>query len=241
MIALVNSPVSPATTTAALPAIQLRRPPVLSPKQALREPLGAARLGIPSCAPYVPHELLKVVRQQLPQVYLRASHELGLTLERTQTTSTDKHGIVSAARLLRLAQLIAPEPIAHDVFAATGQAVYHLLQQDISRTLKFAVRHLPRGWRVRLALAIARQYAPGFAGSTNQLIIIDPHEESLYFTLRDGLFTDRVETLGCAYAYYRGIFSAFLRDFAGLKGRVLIVRRPRVQLYQCNFKLVWDA
>lgn len=243
MIALINSPVTPVpTNTTALPVVPVRRAPAtLITRPPARELAHEARLGIPSCSPVVLHELLKIVSQQLPQTYWRAGQECGLTLERTETLLREQAAIVSAARLLKLAQLIACEPAAHDVFAAAGQAVYQVLQKDLSRTLKFTVRHLPRTWRVRLALNIARKAAPAFAGSTNQLIIVDPSEASLYFSIRDGLFTDRVETIGCAYAYYRSFFSALLWDFAHVKGRVLIVRRPRVQLHQCNFKLSWEG
>jgi hypothetical protein len=197
-------------------------------------------LGIPACSPLVLHELLKAVSQQLPQTYLRAGREFGLTLERTQALVEHSVPVFSAARALKLARLVAQEPNGGEVFAATGKALYETLQPELNRMLRMATRWLPRSWRVRLMMSTVRQLAPQFAGSTNQIIIVEPDEQSLYFTLRDGLFTDHAATLSGAYFYYHSLFNGFLRDFARVEGKVSAVRRPRLLLHQCSFKITWQ-
>lgn len=230
MIALVNSSAAP---------LRLVTSPVptLVPQALLQE----VRVGTPSCAPLVQHELLKAVRQYLPQTYLRVCRELGLTLERTSALVEQGAPIVSAARAIKLAQLIAYEPDSREVFAVAGQAIYSSLHNHLSRSLRFAVRQLPRAWRVRLALTTARKIAHRFAGSTNQLIIVEPNERYTYLSLRDPIFSERLDTLGGAHCYYSSVFKALLREFAHVDGQVSTVRPPRPHLHQCNFKIVLDA
>jgi hypothetical protein len=232
MIALVN------TSAAPLRLVTSPSPVPVSQSQSLTQDFC---LGIPSCAPLVQHELLKVVRQYLPQTYLRASRDLGMTLERTKTLVEQGAPIVSAGRAIKLARLVACEPNSREVFAAAGHALYDSLHKELSRPLKFAVRQLPRAWRVRLAIATARKIAHQFAGSTSQLIIVEPNDNCLYLSLRDGLFSERLETLGGAHSYYRSIFAALLRDFAHVEGQVFEMRRARAHLHLCNFKIAWKA
>jgi hypothetical protein len=236
MLSLVNTSATPlpppSYLRASTPAVT-----ALVPVRVTQE----ACLGIPSCSPLVQHELLKAMRQHLPQTYLRAGSELGLTLERTQALLEHHPPIVSAARALKLARLLAPEPTAGAAFAAAGTALYTALQPELNRVFRFAVRQLPRGWRVRLTLAAASKLVPHFAGSTNQIIIIEPDEQSLYLTVRDGLFTDHLATLSGAYFYYHSIFKGLLRDFACVNGQVAAVRRPRLHLHQCNFRIIWKG
>ena len=232
MIALVNSSAAPLRlVTSPAPVVQYQ------PQSLTQE----AYLGTPSCAPLVQHELLKVVRQYLPHTYLRASREMGLTLERTKALVEQGAPIVSAARVIKLGRLIAHEPNHREVFAAAGHALYDSLHKELSRPLKFAVRQLPRAWRVRLAIATARKIAHRFAGSTTQIIVVEPNDHCLYLSLRDGLFTDRLDTLGGAHSYYRGVFTALLREFAHVECEVFEMRRARAHLHLCNFKIAWKA
>lgn len=232
MIALVNSSAAPLRlVTSPAPVLQ-------SQSQSLAQ---EGCLGMPSCAPLVQHELLKAVRQYLPHTYMRASRELGLTLERTKALLEQGAPIVSAGRAIKLARLVAYEPNSREVFAAAGYSLYHSLHQELSRPLKFAVRQLPRAWRVRLAIATARKIAHRFAGSTSQIIIIEPNDQCLYLSLRDGLFSDRLDTLGSAHSYYRSVFAALLQDFANVEGQVFEMRRARAHLHLCNFKIAWKA
>ena len=197
-------------------------------------------IGIPSCAPLVQHEMLKSLREQAPYAYLHANRELGLTLERTQSLLEQRQQVVSAARALKLARLVAAEPNGRDIFGATGQSLYDNLHQDLNRTLKCAVRTLPRSLRQRLAFAVARRVAYKFAGTTNHLIL-EPHEHGVYLTLRNGIFAERLETLSGAHAYYRNVFETMLQQFAHIDCEISEVRRPRVHPNQCNFKIVWDT
>lgn len=236
MYPMVNAPATPLPPTSRLRVVTSTVPAPISvglPQEAC--------LGIPSCSPLVLHELLKATRQQLPNTYLRAAREFGLTLERTQALIKHPTPMFSAARALKLARLIAQEPNGHEVFAAAGTAMYTAVQADLGSVFKFAARRLPRGWRVRLMLTTARQLAPQFAGSTSQIILIEPEEESLYFTLRDGLFADQLTTLSGAHFYYHSIFGGLLRDFARVQGKLAAVRRPRLLLHQCTFRFSWHA
>jgi hypothetical protein len=232
MIALVNSSAAP------LRLVTSHAPQIHHQSQALTH---ETCLGTPSCAPLVQHELLKAVRHYLPHTYLRASRDLGLTLERTKTLVEQGTPIISAARAIKLARLVAYEPNNREVFAAAGYALYQSLHHELSRPLKFAVRQLPRSWRVRLAIATARKIAHRFAGSTTQIIIVEPNDHCLYLSLRDGLFTDRLDTFGGAHAYYRGVLTALLREFAHVQCEVAEMRRARAHLHLCNFKITWKA
>jgi hypothetical protein len=184
--------------------------------------------------------MLRAVRRQQPQTYLRASRELGLTLERTQSLVERRVQIISAARAIKLGRMAAYEPGYREVFGETGQAILDTMQREANRSLRLAVRTLPRAWRARLALKLMRGFAQGFAGSTNQLIA-EPYEEGLIITVRDGVFTDRLDTLGGAYAYYRNACETMLQQFAHIDCEVLELRRPRAHLNQCSFKVVWEA
>jgi hypothetical protein len=234
MYPLVNAPATPLPPAPRLRVVTSSVPAPLStglPKE--------TSIGTPSCSPLVLHELLKATRQQLPNTYLRAGREFGLTLERTQALIEHQTPVYSAARAIKLARLIAQEPSGGEVFAAAGTAVYLALQPELNGAFRFMVRHLPRNWRVRLTMTVARQLAPHFAGSTNQIILIEPDEQSLYFTLRDGLFTDHPTTLSGAHFYYHRLFGGLLRDFARLEGKLAAVRRPRLLLHQCTLRFSW--
>ncbi|MBI1765477.1 MAG: hypothetical protein HYR56_29015 [Acidobacteria bacterium] len=229
MLALVNAPATPLRLTSVVP-------PTVSYIRIHREYPQETTLSTPSCAPLVQHELLKAVRHRQPELYLRASRELGLTLERTQAIVQQRLPIISAARVIKLARMVASEPEGRDVFGEAGQALFAPLSQEINRSVKFAVRHMPRSLRFRLALTAARRLSERFAGSTNQ-ILVTQHEQGLYLTLRDAVFSDRMETLVGAHYYYRKILETMLQQFAHLDCEIQEVRRPRLHLHQCNFRI----
>lgn len=196
--------------------------------------------GVPSCGPLVQHELLKAVREQLPHAYVRASRELGLTITRTQELVERRAQIISAARAIKLARLIAYEPNARAVFGAAGHNLFTELHRQTLGALKTTVRALPRPLRIRLALAWTRRIAYGFAGSVNQ-IAYEARPGGIALSVRQGVFADRLDTLGGAHEYYRHILTTMLQEFAHVDCEVRELRRPRVHLNQCNYKIVWEA
>jgi hypothetical protein len=196
--------------------------------------------GVPSCGPLVQHELLKAVREQLPQAYARASRELGLTVTRTQELIERRAQIISAARAIKLARMIAYEPNSRDVFGQAGSNLFTALQQQTSGALKATVRALPRPLRFRLALAWTRRIAHGFAGSVNQ-ITYEARPGGIVLSVQQGVFADRLDTLGGAHAYYQRILTTMLHEFAHVDCEISELRRPRVSLNQCNYKIVWEA
>ncbi len=233
MLALVNTPATPLRL---VPPVLVPSVPAVAYIPIPRAYPQETTLSTPSCAPLVQHELLKAVRHRQPELYLRASRELGLTLERTQALVQQHVPIVSAARAIKLARLVAAEPDGHAVFGEAGQAMFPPLSQELHRSVKFAVRHLPRSLRFRLALTAARRLSERFAGSTNE-IIVTQHHESIYLSLRDAVFSDRMETLVGAHFYYRKILETMLQQFAHIDCEIQEVRRPRLHLHQCNFRI----
>jgi hypothetical protein len=197
-------------------------------------------VGVPSCAPLVQHELLKSVREQIPHAYTRAGQELGLTISRTQELIDKRVEIISAARAIKLARIIAYEPNARDVFGETGHNLFCAINRELPRLIKATVRHLPRRLRIRLAVALTKQIAHSFAGSINQ-IIVQPGDEGVKLWVLDGVFSDRLDTLGCAHTYYRNVFETMLQQLAFVDCEVNEVRRSRVRLNQCTFEIVWEA
>ena len=135
---------------------------------------------------------------------------------------------------------MAAEPEGRAVFGEAGQALVSPLAQELNRSVRFAARHLPRSLRFRLALAATRRLSERFAGSTNQLVVTQ-HHEGLYVTLRDAVFSDRLDTLVGAHVYYRNILETMLQQYAHLDCEVQEVRRPRPHLHQCNFRINWDV
>ena len=196
--------------------------------------------GVPSCAPLVQHELLKSVREQMPQAYARATHELGLTVAKTQELIERPISIISAARAIRLARLIAYEPNVRDVFGDAGHNLFDAMNQTFPGAVKAGMRALPRSLRARLALAWTRRVAHGFAGSVNR-ITAQPSHRGIVISVGNGVFADRLDTLGGAHAYYRNIIETMFQQFARVDCEVTEVRRPRVHLNQCHIEVVWEA
>jgi bacteriochlorophyll 4-vinyl reductase len=186
------------------------------------------------------HELLKAVREQIPHAFERADYELGLTIARTQQLIDKPGEIVSAAGAIRLARMIAYEPNARDVFGVTGQNVSTIMNRQIPSVVRATIRGLPRLLRIRSALGLTRQLAHVFAGSLNQ-IVFERRGRGFALAVFDGLFSDRLDTLGCAHAYYQGVFETIFKRYALPDCEVIEVRRSRVHLNQCNFEIAWEA
>ena len=196
--------------------------------------------GVPSCAPLVQHELLKAVREQMPSVYSRAAREIGLTVSHTQELVERRIQIISSARAIRLARIIALEPNSHAVFGEAGNKLFDEMNRDFPRLIRGSIRTLPPALRVRLAMSWTRKVAHGFAGSVNQ-IMTDHNRRQIALSLRNGVFSDRLDTLGGAHEYYRNIFKVMFRELARVDCEVKEIRRPRVHLKQVNFEIVWEA
>lgn len=195
--------------------------------------------GVPSCAPLVQHELLKAVREQMPSVYNHAAREIGLTVSRTQELIERRVEIVSSARAIRLARLIALEPNSHAVFGEAGHNLFDEMRRDFPRLAKVSIRALPAPLRIRLAMAWTRNIAHGFAGSLNR-ILTDHQGHKITLSLRNGVFADRLDTLGGAHEYYRNVFKIMLNELARVDCEIKEVRRPSVYLKQCNFEIRWE-
>ncbi len=195
--------------------------------------------GVPSCAPIVQHELLKAVREQMPSIYNRVAREIGLTVSRTQELIDRRVEIISSARAIRLARLIALEPNSHAVFGEAGHNLFDEMRRDFPRVVKVPIRALPAPLRIRLAMSWTRGVAHAFAGSVNR-ILTDHQGHRILLSLRRGVFADRLDTLGGAHEYYRNIFKVMLNELARVECEIKEVRRPSVYLNQCNFEIEWD-
>lgn len=196
--------------------------------------------GVPSCAPLVQHELLKAVREQMPSVYNRAAREIGLTVSRTQDLIERRVEIISSARAIRLARLIALEPNSHAVFGEAGHNLFDEMRRNFPRLARVSIGALPAPLRIRLVMAWTRNIAHGFAGSLNRISTEhDRHKVAL--SLRNGVFADRLDTLGGAHVYYRNVIKVALNELARVDCEIKEVRRPSVYLNQCNFEIKWEA
>ena len=195
--------------------------------------------GVPSCAPLLQHELLKAVRERMPSVYNRASREIGLTVSNTQELIERRVEIISSARAIRLARLIALEPNSHAVFGEAGYKLFDEMRHNFPRLAKFSIQPLPAPLRIRLVMAWTRSIAHGFAGSLNR-ITTDRDRHKLDLSLRNGVFADRLDTLGGAHEYYRNVFKVMLNELARVDCEIKEVRRPSVYLNQCNFEIKWQ-
>lgn len=223
MLSLVNSPTPLRPVTLAMPQL----PSDLC-------------YGVPSCAPLVQHELLKSVREQMPQAYTRATRELGLTVAKTQELIQRPNSIISAARAIKLGRLIAYEPNVREVFGDAGHNLFNVMNKKFPGIVKATVRTMPRGLRARLAVAWTRRIAYGFAGSVNR-ITAQPARRGVVLSVSNGVFADRLDTLGGAHAYYRNIIETMFHEFAHVDCEVNEVRRPRVRLNECHYEIVWEA
>jgi hypothetical protein len=195
--------------------------------------------GVPSCAPLVQHELLKAVREQMPSVYNHAAREIGLTVSRTQDLIERRVEIISSARAIRLARLIALEPNSHAVFGQAGHNLFDEMRRDFPRLARASIRTLPAPLRIRLVMAWTRNIAHGFAGSRNR-ILTDHDRHEIALSLRGGVFADRLDTLGGAHEYYRNVFKVMLNELARVDCEIKEVRRPSVYLNQVNFEIKWE-
>lgn len=223
MLSLVNSPTTLRPVTLA--------PPGLSADLCY---------GVPSCTPLVQHELLKSVREQMPQAYTRVTRELGLTVAKTQEMVEKPVSIISAARAIKLARFIAYESNSREVFGDAGHNLFGSMSRNFPGLIKMTMRTLPRGLRTRLALKWTARAAYGFAGSVNR-ITAEPTRRGVVLSISNGVFSDRLDTLGGAHAYYRNIIETMFHEFAHVDCEVHEIRRPRVHLNQCHYEIVWEA
>lgn len=194
--------------------------------------------GVPSCAPLLQHELLKAVREQMPSVYNHAAREIGLTVSRAQELIERRVEIVSSARAIRLARLIALEPNSHAVFGEAGHNMLDEMRRNFPRLARASIRVLPAPLRIRWAMSWTRDIAHGFAGSVSR-ILTDHQGHKITLSLRNGVFADRLDTLGGAHEYYRNVFKVMLNELARVDCEIKEVRRPSVYLKQCNFEIKW--
>ena len=195
--------------------------------------------GVPSCAPLLQHELLKAVREQMPSIYNHAAREIGLTVSRTQDLIERRVEIISSARAIRLARLIALEPNSHAVFGEAGHNLFGEMRRGFPRLARITIHTLPAPLRIRLVMAWTRSIAHGFAGSLNR-ILTDHDRHKVDLSLRNGVFADRLDTLGGAHEYYRNVFKVMLNELARVDCEIKEVRRPSVFLNQCNFEIKWE-
>jgi len=195
--------------------------------------------GVPSCAPLVQHELLKAVRERMPSIYNHAAQEIGLTVSRTQDLIERRVEIISSARAIRLARLIALEPHSHAVFGQAGHNLFDGMRRDFPRLARASIRALPAPLRIRLVMAWTRGVAHGFAGSLSR-ILTDHDRHKIVLSLRGGVFSDRLDTLGGAHEFYRNVFKVMLNELARVDCEIKEVRRPSVYLNQCNFEIKWE-
>src|SRR5262245_11114577 len=195
--------------------------------------------GVASCAPLVQHELLKAVRERMPSVYNHAVREIGLTVSRTQELIERKVEIISSARTIRLARVIALAPTSHAVCGEAGLNLFDELRREFPLLARVSIRTLPAPLRIRMAMTWTRGLAHGFAGSLSR-ILTDHDRHKIALSLRSGVFADRLDTLGGAHEYYRNVFKVALNELARVDCEIKEVRRPSVYLNQCNFEIKWE-
>src|SRR5437870_1927043 len=112
-------------------------------------------VGAPSCEPLLQYELLKALSNLSPDLYEQAARECCLTLEQAQTL-VKRGDLISAARALRLAWLIAHQANSHEIFSEAGQSLFTTLYHRLPFALRLMIRALPRSFRTRLALLATR-------------------------------------------------------------------------------------
>jgi hypothetical protein len=195
--------------------------------------------GVPSCGPLVQHELLKAVRERMPSIYNDAAREIGLTVLRTQELVERRIEIISSARAIRLARLIALEPNSHAVFGEAGHNLFDEMRRKFPRIARASILALPPPLRIRLVMAWTRSVSHGFAGSLSR-ILTEHDRHKITLSLRSGVFADRLDTLGGAHEYYRNVFKVMLNELARVDCEIKEVRRPSVYLNQCNFEIKWE-
>jgi hypothetical protein len=184
-------------------------------------------------------ELLKALMHHAPQTYALAVRKCGLTIEKAQTL-VERGEVVGAARAMKLAQLIAQEPQWGEIFTEAGTSLFETLYQELPLSLKLMAHSLPRPWRIRLALAVTRRIAHNFAGGSGRLVA-RRQRGRLYLAVVDGLFSDRLETLAGAHAFYRAVLETMFQRFARANCQAVEVKPTRLRLDQCCFEIAWEA
>jgi hypothetical protein len=197
-------------------------------------------VGAPSCSPLLQYELLLAVRERMPGIYAQAGCEFGLYLSRTQNLIDRGIEVISGARAVQLARLIAREPNARDVFGETGLKLFAELKRRCPPMLKAAIRNLPRPMRAQQALQWTRRVAYNFAGSVSR-IETGRRPDGLTLSVRRGVFADRPETLAGAREYYRRLFESMFREFAHVNCEVHAITDLHPLLDRCDYQIVWEA
>jgi hypothetical protein len=182
---------------------------------------------------------LKAVRERMPSVYNHVAREIGMTVSTTQELIERRVEIISSARAIRLARLIALEPNSHAVFGEAGQNLFEEMRRGFPRLARASIWTLPAPLRIRLAMTWTRSIAHGFAGSLSR-VLTDHDRHKIALSLRSGVFADRLDTLGGAHEYYRNVFKVMLNELARVDCEIKEVRRPSVYLNQCNFEINWE-
>jgi len=175
----------------------------------------------------------------MPSVYNHVAREIGMTVSRTQELIERRVEIISSARAIRLARLIALEPNSYAVFGEAGQNLFEEMRRNFPRLARASIRTLPAPLRIRLAMTWTRSVAHGFAGSLSR-ILTDHDRHKIALSLRSGVFADRLDTLGGAHEYYRNVLKVMFNELARVDCEIKEVRRPSVYLNQCNFEINWD-
>ena len=196
-------------------------------------------ISAPSCAPLLQYQLLQVLADLTPRVYEQAAKECGLTLEQARVI-VERGELVSAARAIRLACLIAHQPESNEIFHVAGHGLFTSLYRQLPTSLRLTISALPAPLRLRLALRVTRRLGHNFAGGSGNVTICR-HQGRLYVKITDGVFSDRLETISGAYEFYRGIFEAMCQQLARAKRKVVTVKRARVRLNQCCFEIAREA
>jgi len=196
-------------------------------------------VGAPSCEPLLQYELLKALSHLSPSLYEQASRECGLTLD--QAHALVKRGeIVSAARAMRLARLIAHQSNSNEIFSEAGRSLFTTLYHRLPLLLRMMMRALPRSLRTRLALLTTRHMAHSFAGGSGHVTVLRQRGR-LYVSVADGVFSDRLETITGAYDFYRAVFETMCQQLARAQYKVVAVKHARARLNQCCFEIARDA
>ncbi len=206
-------------------------------------PIAAAQgicVGVPSVSPLVQRELLRAMRERIPQTYSNAWYELGVTVSRTQELIDRRVDIISAARAIKLARMIACEKNSAEVFSEAGARILSELLCRMPLMVRQTLRRWPVGTRRHFALSWATRMAHHFAGSV-AYIATQKEAGDVRVTIHRGVFSERLETYSGAQEYYRSILQTLLRDAAFASCRIQPIEGPRLRLDQCRYQIVWEA
>lgn len=206
-------------------------------------PMAAAQgicVGVPSVSPLVQRELLRAMRERIPQTYANAWYELGVTVSQTQALVDRRVEIISAARAIKLARMIACEKNSVEVFSEAGVRILTELLRRMPLVVRQTIRRWPIGTRRQFVLSWASRMGHHFAGSVAHISVQKETGEARV-TIRRGVFSESLETFSGAQEYYRSILQTLLQDAAFTPCRINPIEGPRLRLDQCRYQIVWEA